>query len=322
MKLSRLKTYIFFLLLSVSVASVNVSAAETDGTYNFLQPAETFLHRYRTLLKASSSEENANLIRRTKEQGFRYVKGSDNVLKNVPDNADMSLEFSNGFYTASFSDNGSILVECSFPANVGLMRFSNKIELERQMLEKLKMAAGSHVSIKLPHETGAKLKSVPFSEFFVRDNGLYISPKLKNMLVFQSDPADTGSYVLLIDNDRYGLESLQNMMLTGYSPHPFDIDLKLRQYGYKAEEVSLDMGSLFKLFEEEGSMPYWGVKTFDGETVEGLYLWVNEAGGFIHLLNVTVPVSVVKNGGKARADLSCYIRTDNLKSLFADFPEL
>ena len=112
------------------------------------------------------------------------------------------------------------------------------------------------------------------------------------------------------------------MMMTGYSKEDPDIDLKIRQYGYGVTDVTTTLSALYNIFSEEGCTPYWGVKETTGDAVKGLYVWKNDMGGYCHVVSVEVPLEALESKHNAKATLHCYVRLDNLKSIFADYPEL
>ena len=295
---------------------VPAEVAENDD----FKYAVSFLERYKSLISGPQDESIKDSIRRVKEDGFRYIIGNDNIFRNLSGNEDFSISFSDGVYKTGWSTDGAIKVACTFPANIGLLTFSNKIELEENFLSRLKGLQGKESSISRPVRLKKDLKPVILSDFFVDDKGFYITPRLRHQLIFSS--VDNEKCELLIDTVRYQLESLANMMLSGFSDSPKQISLKISQYGYKFHTLDLDFAQLFDALSSEGCTPYWGIDTYDGKTVKGLYIWLNPSGGYAHLLSVTVPIGILSNPEKIDAKLHCYLRLDNLKSMFEEYPEI
>lgn len=278
-----------------------------------------FLHKYRDFLNQSQNDSIANIIRKTKEDGFKYLKGNDKILKKTNLDSDYSISFSNGKYNVSFLEEGNQILECQFPANYGMMTFSNKLDLEKRMASKIGIINDTLYSGKIDLVSKSELDSVDYSELYVKDKGFYITPRLRNLIVFENSEFEDSCKLLTYNDGIYLLESVQNMMLTGRWTVPINVNLSLSEYGYKKSKYHKPLSGLFNIFIEEGSIPYWGIESFDGSLIKGVYVWRNESGGFNHVMSVEIPVEILKKGGDLKANLFCYIRTDNLKALFQEF---
>ncbi len=284
--------------------------------------AANFLQRYSEIVSLPESEENADRIRRVKEDGFKYSKGNDHTLSALPENADFSIDFNKGVYSASWTVDGKTLVECSFPAKVGLMKIENKKGLELMMIDTFRNHTSSVANCSIPTATAKDVSKIQFSDFFVKNGDSFLTSDLSNKtLFFPLNEADD-VYTLVYDPGKYPLETLSNILITGYSKGDIDLDLKIKQYGYDSTDVATNLASLYNIFTQEGCVPYWGVKETTADTIKGLYLWKNNMGGYCHVVSLEVPISALSSKSKAKASLNCYVRLDNLKSIFADHPEL
>ena len=284
--------------------------------------ASKFLNNYVSFLDKQQTEEVNDILRRTKEDGFRFIRGNDASLKSLTGSEDFSISFENGIYSAQWATNGRDIVSCTFPANYGLLTFSNKIDLENQLIKELVRLSSDSLQIDIPVRETSTLTPISFSDFYVEDKGYYITPRLKHQLVFAKLQSNPDSCVLLNDSTHYQLESIANMMLSGYSSNQHQLKVKVNQYGYKAEEVTTTLPALFAYLSQNGTTPYWGVETFDGQIIKGLWVWINRQGGYAHMLTVTVPTKVLSEDSQIEAKLHCYLRLDNLKSLFEEYPNL
>ena len=283
--------------------------------------ASQFLNKYASLLASSPTEKTQDSLRRVKEDGFKFINGNDDVFRSLSGKEDFKISFNDGIYTAEWWSNGSPQLSCSFPANIGLLTFSSKIDLERHIIELLRSNPSSSKSIALPKRQKSRLTPVKFSDFYIEDKGFYVTPRLKHQLIFTANGAED-QCVMLIDTTRYVLESISNMMLSGYSDQLQTVNVKVSQYGYKSQKINIPLAELYTILSDEGSIPYWGVDTFDGNIVKALYVWINREGGFAHMLSVTIPIDVVGHGGLLEAKLHCYLRLDNLKSMFEEYKEI
>lgn len=279
--------------------------------------AANFLQHYHDLLSLPNSEEKEDRIRRVKEDGFTILKGNDHLIKILPENADFSIDFNKGIYSASWSMGGKTMVECSFPAKVGLMKIENKKSLELLMIEKFRTQSALENRV-IPTIAKTDVSKLPLSDFYIKNGDIFISPELSNKVVFLPTEEDSNVFKMVYDIGKYPIETLSNIFMTGYSNENIDIELKITQYGYGYTNVFTDITKLYKIFSEEGCMPYWGVKEINGNMVQGLYLWKNDMGGYCHVVSMEVPLEALTSNKKVKATLNCYVRLDNLKNLFGE----
>lgn len=168
----------------------------------------------------------------------------------------------------------------------------------------------------------SELTKISLSDYYLNDNGYYITPRLKNQIVYRPSFMNDSVCEMLIDSIRYKVETISNIVLSGYCPAPINFKIKLNHYGYKSTEITVPFNQFFNLLAEEGSMPYWGTCKYDGTIVEGVYVWVNSYGGFAHVMNLRMPVSAITIPSEAEVKMNCYVRLDNLKTLFEEYQDL
>lgn len=291
-------------------------AIRQDANYHL---ASDFLEYYVKLLRTPKNQFVTDSIMRIKDDGFTYLVGNDNRMLNIKGTEDFSILLKDNKYFAQWSKNDSPFVSCTFPANIFLLTFSNKIDLENAMIERLQNSALQSDTIQRPKASKSELRPISLSNFYIADNGFYITPRLKNQLIYEVDTFNSEFCQLLIDTNRYQIESFANMMLTGYSTNSQILSVTIDKYGYKKQKVEIPLANFVTLFEDEGCTPYWGVDTFDGKNIKGVYLWVNPYGGYAHLLTVDSSIDAIKKTGNHSANLHCYLRLDNLKNLFEEF---
>lgn len=316
---------LLLIILSPYLVCGKESVVPTDISSNpDFRLVSNFLIKYYELLHRNQTLETSDSLRRIKEDGFKYIIGNDIKLRNLSGKENFSIIFSNNEYDVTWSNEEKPVVNCVIPANIGLLTFANKIELEDSMIESLQNAATrSQYSASRPVESLDNLTKVTLSDYYVKDRGFYLTPRLRNQLVYSSiSNGSAKNCSLLIDNDRYRLESIANVLLSGYTPFPLDVQVSVKQYGSKMQTINLPFPSLYEILSENNSTPYWGVETFDGVTVSGVYIWTNRYGGYNHLLSLSIPVSILSKPSTMTATLYCYIRTDNLKSLFEEYHNL
>ena len=165
--------------------------------------AAGFLQRYLQLLSTPDSEEKSDRIRRVKEDGFKYSKGNDRSFMAIPEDADFSIDFNKGVYTVSWSKEGKTLVECNFPAKVGLMKIENKMGLELLMIEKFRAQTSSADDMPIPTATIKEVSKLPFSDFYIKSNDIFIRSDLSNRIIFQPSKEMIDRLEMVYDPGRF-----------------------------------------------------------------------------------------------------------------------
>lgn len=309
-------TYIFSTSLVWGRQTVVPDHMRDSGDFKL---ASEFLLHYYDLLGRAGNEMVADTLRQTKERGLKYNIGNDSRFKSLTGDEDLSLSLTDGLYSAQWSRNGKLFIDCSFPSRIDLLTFTNKIELEDKMLSKLKCLVIERTVGSVPQENRSNLKKIDYSPFYVRDWGYYITPRLSHQVVYQSLDSLSDNFEMLVDSPKFTLECISNYMLTGYSPEPITINLSLDRYGYQTSDIYIDFENLFGILSSEGSVPYWGVDEYDGDRIKGLYVWLNRPGGYAHVITLDIPVKALSTSSDANAKMHSYVRLDNLKSLFEEF---
>lgn len=280
--------------------------------------AADFLCRYVDLISGPETEKSIDIIRRIKDDGFTYTKGNDRDLQALTADIDFSINFEDGIYTAEWAKNGTLMVACKFPAKVGLMKLENKKGLEWMMIDKLKSNSYSGAGKDLPTALKKEVNKLPFTDFYVKEGGSYVTPDLANRVIYEAAKSKSGRCRMLHDMERYPVESLSNMLITGYDPMNMTVTLTVSQYGNEQTKLTTGISAIHGIFSEEGCVPYWGVKKQSGDKVSGVYLWKNDMGGYCHVISLDVPLSSLSSGGEITATLHAYVRLDNLKNLFEE----
>lgn len=275
-----------------------------------------FLNHYTELLEATRTNAINDSIQRVKDNGFQYLVGNDKKLLTVSSTDDFSITLDNTYYRVSWKRAGAEYVICTFPANIGLLTFSSKIDLENSFIQKLRNKIEDHDIIDRPCFSLDVLDKITLSDFYIVDKGYYITPRLKHQIVVAEQ---NGKGVLMYEPNSYSLETLSNIILSGYSPNDIITHTSVSQYGYKSTKYTVSYSSLYRLLSEDGSEPYWGVDKFDGKIVKGICVWVNKPGGYAHVLNISIPINSIFATSEAEVKIHCYVRLDNLRTLFEEY---
>lgn len=303
---------LFSLLLSWS-ATAQTADAPTEPTTPF-SPAINFISRYAEMSKPPVDTDG---VRHASESGLRFIIGNATMLQRLPEDVTLNLSLTDNLYVASWSTGDKVLVECQFPADVTLIMSKDAVALENTLIDRLRTVENKVTP--RPIQKVEALQKIPYSpNFYADSHGYYITPILKNEVIYQTTAATDTLATMLTDFDKYRLESLANMMLSGYAEDNTEITVKVSQYGFKHTEITLPLTALHSALAENGSTPYWGVERSAGDKVRGMLLWHNAYLGYVHVMSVDADFS---NGLSLKARLMPYVRMDNVTALFGELEE-
>lgn len=278
--------------------------------------AMNFISRY---VEMSKPPVDTDGVRKASEEGLTFTVGNASTLRNLPSDAALNLTLQDNTYIVSWSKDGNVICECRFPANITLLTASNAIELENDLIGRLNSGKRAGNGLRRPSRPVAVLNGIPYTAGLYSENrGYYISPVLKNEIIYQTSAEGDSIATLMLDFDKYRYETLANVMLSGYNAEPTDITVSVAQYGFKHTAVTLPFAALFQILSADNATPYWGIESTDGQKIKGILLFENKYLGFVHVMSVEADFT---DGLTLKANLSPYVRMDNVKALFGEFLE-
>lgn len=324
--MSKATASIVFLLAILSSSKIyGKILPESDSISPQFRLASEFLNTYSEMVKRPMTESLADSIRRIKEDGFIYSEGNDLSFSMLKGDEDYFINFGNGKYEVGWSRDDKNIVVCSFPANIFLLKMSDKQTLETSLFEALETEISDYSGCEIPTVDSAKLQPVEYSDFFVNPSVFFITPQINDKIVYTVNQESPDSCLLLYDFKNYPYETLDNFILTGYSESPIDVHLISKGFnGQSAKSITVPYQLLNAYLQNEGCRAYWGRDSADDQYIKGLSIWENVAGGYLHVLSITIPTEALHNFKEAKIEavLHSYIRTDNLKQLFEELNDL
>lgn len=116
------------------------------------------------------------------------------------------------------------------------------------------------------------------------------------------------------------IESVANLFLIPSDIYPnIDVDLtvQLHEYG-KKEVLSIPLRSLLSVCEKDGCKTYWGMNSYENDTIEGALFFLNKTQGYNHVIRVELCANELFGGkGVIKSCASLYIPVNNVDNLFA-----
>lgn len=122
-----------------------------------------------------------------------------------------------------------------------------------------------------------------------------------------------------IYDEDYPVESIANLFI-----YPFDnigsVDLELtvlkHEYGDK-ETFTSSIEDFMAVCEQEGCQAFWGLESYDGESLHGSLFLCNRRQGYNHVVKIECePEKVIAGDGLIKGKASLYIPSNNIESLF------
>lgn len=208
-------------------------------------------------------------------------------------------------YKVSWTDGDKKLLEMFFQMDYQLLTGCNALELENMLFRKLRRGLGN----------GSVLPQVNVSAGgteYTRHGKLFISPMVRSDLFYTRTSLDA-PWTLVSDTARM-TKSISNIMIAPESSHGMKVRIKLDKYGLRTDSATVDYRVWRQLCIEEGCVPYFGLKTKQGDVYRCSIFMVNETGGYLHLLSIDVPEGAVKWPERklALARLYCYVPLHNV----------
>lgn len=145
---------------------------------------------------------------------------------------------------------------------------------------------------------------------YVLPSGSYLSDEITCNIYLESDSATCPAW-----SADAPLESIANLMVsraTGSGDVTIELSVLRHEYGRK-DTFPTTVGQLLSYCLEDGCQPYWGVESYDGDTLRGTLFLHNPHMGYDHVLRVECkPSEVISGTGSLRARASLYIPIYNL----------
>lgn len=282
-----------------------------DSLSLYPKQIEAFIERYMLELVLPSSN-GIPKMQKMQNDGVWFKKGTswDIIGQNLLDSTvSTSLtEYDKG-YCFSVLSNEVVKAQLMFPKDVQLIRGKDKIELDRELFVR---PLRDDKPIVIVDTT--QLKSIPLAPFTVAQGACYLSDQLTNTIYLHKNH----NHCLLFSPYVFPKQTLQNIMMAGCDSTIL-VRMEHHRYGYNVVADTISLNAWQNIAYADGCHPFWGIESFNTDTIKGSYIWVNESLGYLHVLFVEFPIRALL-GKKAvvRCSLHSYVRMSNVTDLFYD----
>ncbi|MBQ7471802.1 MAG: hypothetical protein IJS97_05175 [Prevotella sp.] len=200
---------------------------------------------------------------------------------------DSTAEFSENHvdlkvYRVEWAVNGQVKLQFSFDMDYQLMSGCTEIELEKRFLHILsrqKTLAVIPSALEFPHDANE----------YVYKGGTFISSKVRGDRYYTKQD---GQWHLVSSMNR-PTQSIANVLLDANSDPRIGLTVVSDQYGYNTDSLHTTYRQFLQQCINEGCEPYYGMKTKETGSYTGTVFLVNRKGGYLHMLSVRVPTTVV-----------------------------
>ena len=209
-------------------------------------------------------------------------------------------------YKVSWTDGGRKLLEMSFQMDYQLLTGCNALELESSLFKKLRRGLAKGTVLPQVNVSADGTEYTKHGKFF-------ISPMVRNDIYYTKNGNNAGAWLLVSDPARM-TKTISNIRIAAESDHGMKVRIKLDKYGLRTDSVTVDYKVWRQLCIEEGCVPYFGLKSKQGDVYRCSVFMVNETGGYLHLLSIDVPEDAVRMPERklALARLYCYVPLHNV----------
>lgn len=274
----------------------------------FATAAYDFTERYLTELQGMSVAERKSKMERDNVQ---IQQGGLDLLNLINEQTSMNFSERENRYIVSFVNESFLLIELSFPASCQLLTGKNLKELEAGFVKEL--ASYSYIS-STSQPDRKELKKLT-GDYYVRVGDTYYVEEINGNLYFE----EKSRTLRPVFSMNHPAESVFNLFLSEDTPCNALVNLTVRQYGLKREQMELPVHSLMAYMRNQGCALYVGIEALETNVVKAYVFAVNTVLKYNHVMSVEIPYSLLSEGkGKIEGDITLFVPTHNLSSLFEE----
>lgn len=285
------------------------TAQQVSETVPFALVAYDFVERYVTELQQLSPEERRSRMMR---DDVELVQGDFSRVALVDEQTVLEFSENKNRYRVALLNGANPVIDLSFPASCQLLTGKKLTELEHDFMEGLAAHAGKG-ALRATELRKSDCESVaggllwqPGDSYYLKEinTGLYLEER--------------GGKCLPVFSAKHPVESTINL-LQAVVGEEVQLDLTVRKYGLKKEQTHCRFCDWADYVRSEGGMLYVGIESVDETSVQGTVFVVHHALKYNHVMNVTVPLSLLSEGkGAVKGDINLFIPMHNVASLFGE----
>lgn len=310
--------YIVLLLFSLSVwgqqtgkwgnGKLRQTVVSISSDIPFATAAYDFAERYLTQLQKMSVAERKSQMER---DNVLITQGSIDLLNLINEQTAMNFSEKENRYIVSLMNESFLLIELSFPASCQLLTGKNLKELEADFVKGL----DSYNYTPSPSQPVRKEFKKLTGDYYVKTGDTYYIEEINGNLYFE----ERNRILHPVFSMDHPAESVFNLFLSEDTPCDVSVNLTVRQYGLKREQMEIPIRSWIAYMRSQGCALYVGIEALETNAVKAYVFAVNTVLKYNHVMNVEVPNSLLNEGkGKVEGDITLFVPTHNISSLFEE----
>lgn len=254
------------------------------------RPLLDFLERY--ALEQDISFEGVDKAEEAVRKRMTFLEGDPSLIGERLPEMDCTIhETVRRSYTVEWGE-GNRKVKVLVPADYQLFTGMNAIELEaafeRDVKRMVPIPADSLLSEVL--RTGNRFRA---DSLVMVSNGNYLSDQIRSDLYLYEK---AGGETLVLDAAR-PLQSVNNLLLTGYAAGEVQLELTIDKYGYQKSEIQISWQQLLAYFRMEKCQLYIGFKERCSGGIAATLFAVNPGMAYNHMVSIEFPLDILAGTG-------------------------
>ena len=147
----------------------------------------------------------------------------------------------------------------------------------------------------------AEAKGYRGDKMLILDVGAYMSRYIRGDLYLSEENGQ------LLFNPWQSTQSVTNLMLTGIGERDIPMSLTMNRYGGKRDVLDITLRQYISYCLAEGCVLYFGVKQKTDTELTGALFAYNARFAYTHLLDVTVPLSLLNEEGSGKIQSTAWV---------------
>lgn len=274
------------------------------------QPLLDFIERY--ALEQDVDTKGMNKVEEASKKHVTFVEGNASMLRQRTPEMPFTIdEKERRGYSVKWG-NGNQKVSMMIPADYQLITGTNAIELENIFERDIRRLTPALMADTLPDSwKGSSLSRS--DSLTIASNGNYLSDMIRSDLYMHKI---SGKNSILLDTSK-PLQSVNNILLTGYFDKEIPFELTIDKYGYVKTDIEISLQQFILYCQQENCKFYLGIKTYTDETITATLFAVNSQMAYNHMVSLDFPLSILYEGkGKIKGTLYAYTPLQNITEKF------
>ena len=267
-----------------------------------------FIERYAL---AQDVMNEADKLEATNKEHISFLEGDASLLNRSPELPITIHEKERRGYVVEWS-NGKDKVCMQIPADYQLIIGADAIELENIFERDIQRIEPSLLPDTLPRAwKNSRISSA--DTLIMASNGSYLTDMIRSDLHLYTL---SGSMRILVDTLK-PLQSLSNILLTGYFEQLIPLKLTIDKYGYTKSYLETTLQQFISYCQQEHCKFYLGKKMYTNEMLTATLFAVNHKYAYNHMLSIQFPLSILYGkGGTLKGTLYVYTPLQNVTEKF------